>query len=191
MAIKPLPSQEVLRQLLKYEPDTGKLFWLARKPGATDDPRGPQWAANRFNSTCAGKEAFTYSDRRGYRHGKFMGVKYQAHRIIWKMVNGVDPDTIDHINGDPSDNRISNLRNCSNSENGRNYEKLRKGSSRYRGVSWASRDKWWVAQISNGNGGKISLGRFSCEEAAAKAYDQAARERHGDFATLNFSEVRK
>jgi len=187
MATKPLPSQEVLRQLLRYEPETGKLFWNKRTAAQMNcsDPRGPEWSANQWNSRSAGKEAFTATDPAGYRHGKIAGIKYQAHRVIWKMVCGIDPDTIDHKNGKQGDNRIANLRDCSNAENSRNYAKTA-GTSQYRGVCWVRRDGAWAARISNGLGGKRSLGNYRDEVEAAKAYDRAARELHGEFATLNF-----
>lgn len=188
MATKPLPSQEVLRQLLDYSPVTGKLHWRERSPDEmhSNDPRGKQWAANQWNSRAAGVEAFTFSDKRGYRHGKVGGVKYQAHRIIWKIVYGVDPRAIDHVNGNPSDNRIENLRECSTAENSRHYAKTGQASSSYRGVCWVKRDQKWAARISNAKGGKISLGNFCNEVDAALAYDRAARKLHGEFATLNF-----
>lgn len=190
MAAKALPSQEVIRQLLRYEPETGKLF---RRPVlaenmATDDKRRAEWAAQAFNARYAEKEAFTYKDRRGYLHGKVLGVVYQAHRIIWKMVHGADPDQIDHINGNSSDNRLVNLRSCTNAENARNYKKRNPGSSIYRGVSWVVRDKRWIASINVAGRGKISLGGHPDEVSAARAYDKAAREFHGAFATLNFPE---
>lgn len=191
MATRALPSQEVLRQLLRYEPDTGKLFRcrISADHIVTEDQRGAEWAANAFNVRYAGQEAFTYSDSRGYRHGKVCGVKYQAHRVIWKLVHGTEPPQVDHINGNKSDNRIANLRACTNEENARNYPKRKAGSSQYRGVCWVPRDQKWAASISNGKAGKISLGHHSDEVSAAKAYDKAARELHGEFATLNFSEV--
>lgn len=190
LATKPLPSQEALRQLLRYDPETGLLFWRERTPDMFSDvdPRGSTWAANQWNSRNAGKEAFTFADRRGYRHGKVGGTLYQAHRVIWKVVHGVDPDQIDHINGNPCDNRIENLRACTVAENSRNYRKPA-GSSQYRGVSWVKRDKAWAARISSGNGGKRSLGNFKDEIEAAKAYDRAAREMHGEFAVLNFPDA--
>ncbi len=190
MASKALPSQEVLRQLLRYDAETGKLF---RRPilaadVATDDPRGAEWAAQAFNARYAEKEAFTYKDRRGYMHGKVLGVNYQAHRIIWKMAHGADPEQVDHINGNPSDNRLVNLRACTAAENSRNYKKRKTGASQYRGVSWVVRDRRWIASINVAGEGRISLGGHPDEVSAARAYDKAARELHGEFATLNFPE---
>jgi hypothetical protein len=174
--------------MFSYDPATGKLF---RKPlnasyfAKTKDPRGATWQANNYNSQFAGREAFTHADPGGYKHGKVLGTKYQAHRIIWKLVYGVDPDTIDHRNGLTADNRLENLRDCSIAENSRNYAKP-KGSSQYRGVCWVKRDGSWAARISVGAGGKKSLGNFKDEVDAARAYDRAAREFHGEIATLNF-----
>lgn len=185
---KTLPSQGSLHAMFEYDGQTGNLY---RKPLSahafldTTDKRGPQWVANNYNSQNAGKEAFTYADKRGYRHGTIFGVNYQAHRVIWKMMTGEDPDTIDHINGDTSDNRFENLRSCTVAENSRNYAKP-SGSSKYRGVCWVKRDQAWAARISNGKGGKVSLGNYKDEIEAARAYDKAAREMHGEFALLNF-----
>jgi hypothetical protein len=162
---KSLPSQETLLRLFRYDAQTGRLYHQS------------------------GAEAFTTADRRGYRHGSVSGTNYQAHRVIWKMVHGVDPDTIDHINGDQGDNRLDNLRDCSNAENSRNYRKPA-GSSQYRGVCWVKRDRAWAARISDGQGGKVSLGNHTEELSAALAYDAAARKLHGSFAVLNFPEER-
>lgn len=179
---KPLPGQDELRRLLRYDPGTGKLFWLARSPSPVN---------NAWNAKHAGHEAFTATDPSGYRHGKVNGKVYQAHRIIWKIVHGNDPVAIDHRNGNPSDNSLDNLRECTVAENSRNYSKQRAGqSSSYRGVCWVKRDQKWAATISNGQGGKRSLGNYENEEDAARAYDAAAIEMHGEFATLNFPTAR-
>lgn len=188
--IKPLPPQAHLNEILKYDSETGKLFWRHISDEITSDhvERASGWSAQSRNSRLAGKEALTYSDRRGYKHGMIGGKSYQAHRIIWKMFYGEDPEIIDHINGRQGDNRISNLRSCTNAENSRNYKKITQSTSKYRGVSWVKRDQKWAARISDGNGMKISLGNHSCEIQAAMAYDAMARKVHGEFATLNFPE---
>lgn len=176
VTVKPLPPKEYLNRLLRYEENTGRLFWLARADGTT---------SRNFNSMYAGKEAFTSTDSRGYRHGHLDGLNYQAHRIIFKMVYGFDPDIVDHINGNPSDNRSSNLRNSTASQNSANSQKSIRSTSPYRGVSWISRDRVWRAAISS-NMKKIHLGDYRDPIEAAKAYDAGARLHHGSFAKVNF-----
>jgi hypothetical protein len=184
--VKALPAQDLLLKLLRYDAENGGLYWLPRTPDMfIDNGRGQEWACNVWNAKHAGKEAFTASDPSGYLHGKINGVKYQAHRVIWKMLNGKDPVTIDHINGRKFDNREVNLRDATVAENSRNYSKPPGNTSKYRGVCWVERDQRWAARISVGTR-KISLGNFADEEQAARAYDSAAREHHGAFATLNF-----
>lgn len=101
------------------------------------------------------------------------------------MTHGHWPDVIDHINHDTTDNRISNLRNCSHKENVRNTTSTKGSSSKYLGVYFdASRQKW-AAAISPERR-KIALGRFDCERKAALAYDAAAKQHFGAFANLNF-----
>ncbi|MBB3997258.1 HNH endonuclease signature motif containing protein [Aureimonas pseudogalii] len=187
---KELPDQALLLSLLSYEADTGRLTRKALPLEhfmGSGHPGGPSLAALIYNARNAGREAFTTSDARGYKHGKVQGVNYQAHRVIWKMVHGEDPNIIDHIDGDPSNNRIGNLRSCTNEQNCRNYKKPA-GSSSYRGVCWVRRDKRWAARISVGKLGKMSLGNFRSEIEAARAYDAAAVIHHGEFAILNFPE---
>ena len=187
---KPLPSRQELLRVLSYCPESGTLTWKRREIGCTAGGVAPfdERTANSWNAMRTGKPAMQSVDHKGYLRGKVFGKLYLTHRIIWKMVTGFDPAIIDHINGDKSDNRIRNLRSCTNSENCRNYAKGF-GSSEFRGVSWVKRDKKWAASISDGKGGKVSLGHHSTELAAAKAYDDAAARLHGDFATLNFPRI--
>lgn len=92
---------------------------------------------------------------------------------------------VDHINGNGLDNRRSNLRQATETQNKRNRRKPKGSSSIYKGVGWQVYAQKWQAGITV-NYKRIHLGLFENEEDAAKAYDQEARIRFGKFATLNF-----
>ena len=101
---------------------------------------------------------------------------YQLHRIIykyfnedWDITDTLHNNQIDHININPLDNRIENLRVVNQSQNVRNQNKKPNCSSKYRGVSFYKRDKKWVAQISI-NGKSKHLGMFHNEEDAYECY---------------------
>lgn len=118
------------------------------------------------------------------------------HRMIMKAKRG---EVVDHINGDPLDNRKSNLRICTMTENSRNGKKgthkKRKCTSQYKGATLATTNhpkygkyQYWRSQIVC-DGEVIYLGQFKTEEEAAQAYDFAAKEYFGEFARLNFPEA--
>lgn len=170
MAKRPLPSPEVLRQLLRYEPETGKLFWKERGPEwfKTKDRRGPEWAMRGWNSAFAGKEAFTTLTN-GYRQGSVFGRGCLAHRLIWAIVHGEHPpEEIDHINGNRSDNRISNLRSVSSLDNAKNICRRSDNSSGTTGVMWNRASGKWRARIMVDQK-EIHLGQFADIQAAIAA----------------------
>lgn len=168
MAKRPLPSVEVLRQLLRYEPETGKLFWRER---------GPEWFKCErdrkiWNTKNAGNEALNYLHK-GYFVGTLLGVRVQAHRAAFAMHIGDWPSgCIDHVNGDTGDNRICNLRDVSIAENGRNQKRRSTNKSGTNGVSWDRASGKWRAQIL-ANGKKINLGRFENKADAVAARAKA------------------
>ena len=188
MAFKALPSPEVLRQLLRYEPDTGKLFWRPRPDSVFSDSGfgGSGGEAARWNGKFADTEAFTADHGSGYLRGGVLGRDMFAHRVIWAIVTGSYPTQhIDHINRDRSDNRWENLREASRAQNNQNTRSAEGATSRYLGV-WRDRSRnKWAAAISV-DGRKIALGRFYSEELAARAYDAAAIKHYGAFANPNF-----
>lgn len=146
---KSLPSPELLRKLLRYEPDTGKLFWRERAPDMFEGKRVcADLACSRWNGRNAGKEAFTANGNHGYKTGNVFGTLYLAHRVIWAIFHGHWPkDQIDHINGDRTDNQIKNLRNVSASENSKNMKMPSTNSSGVIGVCWRKAKGRWQAQI--------------------------------------------
>ena len=108
-------------------------------------------------------------------------VKLKMHRLI---MNASILKQVDHINGDGLDNRRSNLRLATQSQNNQNQRKTR-GKSRYKGVSLRCDGKKWCAQVKL-NAKIHRLGSFNTEEDAARAYDKKARELFGEFARCNF-----
>lgn len=157
-------TQEQVRALFTYV--SGRLYWKIR-PGRrvkVGDLAG-----------C--------STKAGYHIIRFNRTNYKAHRLIYLYHYGYLPQQIDHINGDKTDNRIENLRECNTSENARN-RKYGIGKSDYKGVSWNSRRNKWKSCITSSNQ-RIFLGYFNTETEAAKAYNQKAIELFKEFAYLN------
>lgn len=121
----------------------------------------------------------------GYRQIWFQGKQHMEHRVAWYLHYGEWPiDQIDHINGNRGDNRISNLRQASNSENLCNRKKPKNNTSGYKGVSWNSSRQAWQATIRR-NGSNKNLGYFATREEAASIYGKAALQYHGEFANLD------
>lgn len=124
----------------------------------------------------------------GYLYVQLDNYRYKAHRIVWTMFNDIIPEdyVIDHINGVRDDNKISNLRLATLSQNRVNSAKSENTSSKYKGVYWKSKDKKWVAQITaKPSRNRVYLGGFDTQEEAAIAYNEAAIQLFGEFAILN------
>lgn len=119
-----------------------------------------------------------YAVRSEVRDGK--KVTIQLHRELIGTPTGL---VTDHINGNRLDNRKGNLRSATVSQNNANSRDRRR-KSKYRGVYWHGRARKWCAQITV-NGHARHLGLFESQEAAAEAYDQAAKRAWPGFATLN------
>lgn len=105
----------------------------------------------------------------------------RMHRVILGL-NG--NEKVDHINGNSLDNRRKNLRLVTQSQNMMNTGIRSTNKSGYKGVCFANREKKWLATIWKDNK-QIYLGFFDEKEDAAKAYNNAARELHGEYAVLN------
>jgi len=92
---------------------------------------------------------------------------------------------VDHEDRDGLNDQRYNLRPCTRSQNGGNRKRNKNGSSNFKGVGWHIRIKKWAARIGF-NSKRIHIGFFNSEEDAARAYDEAAKKYHGEFARLNF-----
>lgn len=118
--------------------------------------------------------------------GKKEGLSTMMHRVILGLT---DPKIIvDHIDRNGLNNKKSNLRICSNSENCRNRKLISGKSSKYMGVCFHKKTKKWYASIGK-DWKTIYLGIFKNEADAARAYDEAAKIHFGEFANLNFKEL--
>ena len=117
----------------------------------------------------------------GYIRIGINGKKYQLHRLIYKYHNEdwditySHSNQIDHININPLDNRIENLRVVNNSQNSRNRNKKKNCSSQYKGVCWDKQKNKWKANIAI-DGKSKHLGQFDTEEEAAEAYKKKCNE---------------
>ena len=175
-------TPETLRQLLRYEPNTGRMFWLPRPVSMFRD--GLQSASQNqaaWNGRYAATEAFAALDGKGYLSGKIFGRRYSAHRVIWAIMTGAWPDDeIDHINGVRTHNYWTNLREATVSENRRNVGMRAGNTSGVKGVYWHKAARKWVAQIMVDKRHR-HLGYFLEITDAAAAYAKASEELHGEF----------
>jgi hypothetical protein len=116
---------------------------------------------------------------RGYRMIRINGVRYQASRLAWLHIYGCWPTNhIDHINRNPADNRISNLRDVNQTCNMHNAATYSSNTSGHPGVSWYPPYHKWVAYI-NKDKKRKTIGYFREKEAAIAAYKAASLELYG------------
>ena len=140
----------MINEYLSYNSDTGDVTWLKSR-----------------GTIKAGRVAGT-PDIYGYCCIKINYKIYKAHRIAWYLQTGVFPEMeIDHINGDTSDNRWSNLRQCTHRENMNNA----KNNNDFVGVHWSKRDCRWYSQALVG-GNYSFLGSFKTHLAACMSRHQ-------------------
>ena len=115
--------------------------------------------------------------------GKFpFRKRIKMHREIMKPSPNMQ---VDHVDGNGLNNVRENLRVCTQSQNKKNARKRKDSTSGFKGVTYYKRYGNWRSQIAV-NGKRINLGYFSDPIDAAHAYDNAAREYHGEFANTNF-----
>lgn len=171
-----------MKELLEYNPESGKLYWKRRDLSWFED--GPRFSAqaicNVWNANRAEKEAFTKLNAQGYFVGvlsrnHFLGKEFRANRIIWLWNYGYLPPVVEHINGIRSDNRLHNLRDATQLINMQNVARSIKNKSGTTGIFWREDKQRWVAYI-NQNGVRYYLGHFLNEQDAINARKHAATE---------------
>ena len=112
------------------------------------------------------------------------GHRVHLARLILELSKD-DARQVDHISGNPLDNRRDNLRLCTPLENARNRPMRSDNQTGYKGISFRKHENKYIARISPYPGERIFLGRFGTPEEAAAAYDRAAVLYHGEFARTN------
>jgi len=159
MAKTTIPPAARLRDLLTYDPDTGLLHWRIARP--------PRIKAGRLA---------------GYIHQKYRvvcvdNIQYLAHHLIWTLMTGDWPTMdIDHVDGDGTNNRWSNLRLATPQQNAQNRKPRKSNISGIRGVTWYKPYSRWVVNISGKH-----FGYFDDREEARKVRDREAKRLHGRF----------
>ncbi len=160
-------TQQRLRECLDYNPETGA---FTRKIGSSRSPVGSV-VGNPWGST-------------GYLCCCVDAKRYSLHRLAWFYVHGMwPPNDVDHINGVKTDNRLTNLRCATRSQNMRNMGPPRHNTSGFKGVCFDKMNGKWLAYIQIDRKIK-NLGRFETIEEARDAYARVAIERFGEFARL-------
>jgi hypothetical protein len=120
----------------------------------------------------------------GYRLVRLNSERYLAHRVIFLMHKGFLPKYVDHIDNNPLNNKIENLRECTFSQNKCNTPKYKNNTSGEKGVSWSKDRNKWVASVQYLNK-KIYVGRYVNFEDAKYAVREKRKELHGKFTNNN------
>ena len=163
-------SQQELQERLSYDPKSGLLTWKVRPENTFKTKR--DWAS--WNAKFSNKPAFTAISN-GYRVGTINNVGLRAVRVIYTLMTGTEPEMIDHIDGNRSNDSWVNLRSVSAAENLKNMKKYKTNKSGVTGVSWDKTKNKWKATIGH-NGKSINLGRFDCLNDAISARKLAETE---------------
>jgi hypothetical protein len=159
-------TADFVREVFDYDPHTGAIKWRVKY-------------SRKVN---AGMPA-GYLDSGRYVRIRIKGRAYAAHRIAFLYMHGRWPtEFLDHVNGDKTDNRLVNLRECSSAQNNSNRPYTRPTRAGVKGVRLTPNGSY-EARIS-ANGRRIYLGKYDDAESAKAAYQSAALKYHGEFAHL-------
>jgi hypothetical protein len=157
---------KTLREALNYDPESGRFTWAKQQSPAVK----------------MGQSAGCVMRSTGYLVIGFEGTLHRAHRLAWAYVHGKAPEGhIDHINRNKTDNRISNLRCVSASENSQNILRIRRGKVQH-GIDFNSRTNRYRARISV-DGRRLCLGHFATADEAQATYIAAKLRMHPAFSS--------
>lgn len=156
------PNPERLRELLDYDPSTGIFRWKKTMNGKAEV------------GGIAGSVG-----RHGYRRIAFDGQRYRAHKLAWFLIYG-EWTNLDHRDCSPDNNKISNLRKATTSQNNANRRNLPRSKSIARGIRKTKSGKY-SAQVGRSN----YLGRFNTLDEAIVAHREAITKFYGEFARFD------
>lgn len=162
---KPLPSRTYLRECFEYDLISGEAYWLERPIDHFNSYR----AYVMWNSKFSFGRIRNLHKQTGYIHTKINNESYTLHRLIWKWWYGNDPEQIDHIDRNRTNNRIINLRSVSQAQNAKNKGIYKNNKSGFSGVD-AYKDKW-IARIYIKTK-TIHIGIYDTPKEAAKAIEE-------------------
>ena len=164
---------DYLKKILCYDPLTGNWFWIFCESSHVED---------------GSKAGCLIGD--GYISIFIQNKAYKAHVLAWFYMTGEWPKIdVDHKDLIRTNNKWLNLRLATRSQNVANRLKQSNNTSGFKGVSWHSQYKKWFAQLVK-NGELVFAKPFQDKIKAAKAYDKAALKYFGEFANLNFPELK-
>jgi hypothetical protein len=169
-------TQDYLKQRLNYNQETGEFFWKERCV--------IRWQDKTWNKNFANKKAGTIMDT-GYVRILIDGTKHKAHRLAFLYMTGRLPkEQVDHINGIRQDNRWSNLREATNTQNSMN----RTPKDKISGVSWNRNHNKWCAYITV-EGKRIYLGYFNTKSEAVAERRKAEKPCFGEYSFIESREA--
>jgi len=167
-------TQQELKELVTYDPDTGLMHWKKRTSKHIKKPS----SLKGWNTKYA-YNALKLIDGKGYLFASINYKQYRLHRLAWLYVYGEWPNIIDHMNGVKTDNRLCNLRNTTHQGNHLNQKRNSKNTSGVTGVYLNKKSGIWCAQMKF-NGKTYHIG-------SSKSFFEAVCMRKSEERKLGFS----
>lgn len=139
------------------------------------------WKEKSNRKVIVGKQVKTYLSNSGYRLFGFMRKTRIHHRMIFAWHHGYFPAQVDHIDGNPANNCIENLRACNQFQNQANRKANKSNKSGYKNVNWDDRSQAWEVKFLC-NGQRMHFGYFKDIELAGLVAIEARNKHQGEFA---------
>lgn len=165
-------TQEELKELIHYNPDTGIFTWKPRSIKWFKTKRTFNWWNGRYSNTVAGN--LHTSVGKTYNIIRINYKAYKAHRLAFLYMNGNFPiEEVDHEDGNGINNKFSNLRLVNHRENSKNRRKRSNNTSGVTGVGFCKTKLKYVTHIVDTFGNHINLGTFNTFQEAIKVRKEA------------------